>query len=283
MSRVEALRAGLRDLGYVEGKNIAIEFRWADDKYERLSELAADLVRQKVDVIVTYGAPGTLAAKRASATVPIVMAISGDAVLTGLVASLARPGGNITGTTEFAPELMAKRLELLKEAMPRITQVAALLNPSTPLSRPIFQAMEITAKSLKLELLQFGARAPNEFESVFSEMAKRRVDTVVVQEDPMLVANVKTIADIASKQRLPSIGGREFAEAGGLIGYGVNILEMFRRAAYFVDKILKGVKPSDLPVEQSTKFELVINLKTAKALGITIPRPVLLRADRVIE
>ena len=282
-SRVEALRAGLRDLGYVEGKNIVIEFRWAKEKYDQLPDLAAELVRLKVDVLVTGGTPGTLAAKRATTTIPIVMAVSGDAVASGLVASLARPGGNITGSTFFVQELYAKRLELLKEAVPRITQVAVLLNPDNPASLTNIKQMEIAAKSMKVELQRFEVRGPNEFEGAFSAMAKRRVDAVEITDDPMLIVNARAIADLAAKKRLPSIGFKEYAEAGGLKAYGVNLLDMWRRAAYFVDRILKGTKPGDLPVEQPTKFELVINMKTAKALGIKLPPSILVRADRVIE
>ena len=281
--QVEALRAGLRDLGYVEGKNIVIEYRWAEGKYDRLPELAAELVRLKVDVLVTHGTPGTRAAKQTTTTTPIVSASSGDAVATGLVASLARPGGNITGSTFFVPELMAKRLELLKEAMPRTRRVAALVNRDDPSTVPVFKAMEITARSLKIELQKFEVRGPNEFDSAFSAMAKSRVDGVVVQEDSMLTTNARSIADLAAKQRISSAGFPAFAEAGGLIGYGVNTVELFRRAAYFVDKILKGAKPGDIPVERPTKFELVINMKTAKALGIKLPTAILLRPDRVIE
>ena len=283
-SRVEALRAGLRDLGYVEGKNIVIEFRWADGKYDRLPNLAAELVRLNVDVLVTAGTPGTRAAKRATSTIPVVMAVSGDAVATGLVASLARPGGNITGSTFFDPELTAKRLELLKEAMPRVAQVAALLNPDNPASiGPVLQAMQIAAKSMKVGLQQFEVLGPNEFDSAFAAMANRRVDAVAVLDDGVFLANARAIADVAAKNRLPLIGNKEFAEAGGLIGYGVNFLELWRRAAYFVDRILKGAKPGDLPVEQATKFELIINMKTARALGIKIPDSILVRANKVIE
>ena len=282
-SRIEALRAGLRDLGYVEGKNIVIEFRWADGKYDRLPELAAELVRLKVDVLVTAGTPGTLALKRATTRIPIVMATSGDAVATGLVASLARPGGNVTGTTIVSPELMVKRLELLKEAFPRTRQVAVLSNPVNPVQGLSVQAMEIAARSLKVGLQKFEARGPNEFESAFSAIAKQRVDAIAIQQDGAFIANAKGIADLAVKHRLPSAGNKEFAEAGGLIGYGVNLLEIDRRAAYFVDRILKGAKPGDLPVERPTKFELVVNLKTAKALGVKIPDSIRLRADKVIE
>jgi putative ABC transport system substrate-binding protein len=281
--RVEALRAGLRDLGYVEGKNIVIEFRWAEEKYERLPELAAELVRLKVDVIVTYTTPGILSAKSATTTIPIVMAIASDAVAQGLVASLARPGGNVTGMTGFIPEVTAKRLELLKDAFPRTRQVAVLFNSDNPAQIASLRAMEATAASLKLELQQFGVRGPGEFDSVFAAMAKRRVDAVVTTDDPVLVANFGAIAKLAAKMRLPSIGLPELAEAGGLMAYGTSRLDTFRRAAYFVDRILKGAKPADLPVEQPTRFETVLNLKTAKALGIQFPQAVLARADRVIE
>jgi putative tryptophan/tyrosine transport system substrate-binding protein len=282
-NRVEVLRAGLRDLGYVEGKNIVIEFRWADGKYDRLPELAVELARLKLDVLLTHGAPGTLAAKAATTTIPIVMVVAGDAVATGLVASLARPGGNVTGSTFFNPELMAKRLEVLKEAIPRITQIAALLNPDNSVSAPSLQAMATAAQSLKAHLLRFDVREPNQFENAFTAMAKRGINAVVVHEDAMFLANDKPIADLAAKKRIPSIGSKEFAEAGGLIGYGVNLVELYRRAAVFVDKILKGARPTDLPVEQPTKFEFVVNLKTARALGLNVPPSLLARADEVIE
>jgi putative tryptophan/tyrosine transport system substrate-binding protein len=282
--RVDALRAGLRDLGYVEGKNIVIEFRWAEGKYERLPELAAELVRLKVEIIVAQGTPGILAAKNATTTIPIVMPASADPVAVGLVASLARPGGNVTGMTGFGPEGAAKRLELLKDALPRTRLVAVLLHPDNPVGMKVtFPAMEVTAKSLKLELQQFLVRGLGEFDSAFAAMAKRRVDAVVSTDDPVLVANAVAIAKLAVKMRLPLVGIPEFAEAGSLLAYGVNRLDLFRRAAYFVDKIIKGTKPGDIPVEQATRFETVVNLKTAKALGVTIPQSFLLRTDRVIE
>ena len=282
--RLEALRASLRDLGYTEGENIVIEYRWAEGKYERLPGLAAELVRLKVDVLVTQGIPGTQAAKQANTTIPIVMASVGDAVATGLVASLARPGGNITGVTNFINEIMAKRIELLKDVLPRMRSVAVLLNPSNPVNNaPIVQAMELTAKSLNVELQQFGARGPDEFDSALATITKTRMEAVIVQEDPVLNTGSRAIADLAVKQRLPSIGFSGFAEAGGLIGYGADLLESFRRAAYFVDKILKGAKPADLPVERARKFELVINLKIAKALGLTIPPPLVARATQIIQ
>jgi len=283
-SRVEALRAGLRDLGYVEGSNFVIEFRVADGKYDRLPDLAAELVRLKVDVIVTGGTPGTRAAKRATTAIPIVMAVSGDAVSTGLIASLARPGGNVTGSTYFDPELHAKRLELLKEAVPRITQVGALINPDNPQAMgTTLQALRLAAETLTVELSLFEARSPKEFEGAFSAMAKRRVDAVEIVDDPMFLGNLRSIADIAANTRLPSTGAKEFAEAGGLIGYGVDFAGTFRRAAYFVDRILRGTKPNELPVEQATTFELVVNRRAARALGIKFPQSILVRVDRIIE
>ena len=283
-SRVEALRAGLRDLGYVEGRNLLIEFRVADGKYDRLVDLATELVRLEVEVIVTGGTPGTRAAKQATATIPIVMAVSGDAVATGLIASLARPGGNITGTTYFDPELHAKRLELLKATVPRATRIGTLINPDNPQTMAsTLPALRRAAESMKVELFLFEARSPSEFEGAILAMTKERVEAVEIADDPMFLGNLRAIAAIVASRRLPSTGAKEFAEAGGLLGYGVNFAETFRRAAYFVDKLLKGAKPNDLPVEQATKFELVINLKTAQTLGLTIPQSLLLRADDVIR
>lgn len=282
--RVEALRAGLRDLGYVEGKNLVIEFRWAGGNFKRLPELAVELVRLQVDLIVASGTPAIRAAKAATTTIPIVMASSGDVVALGLVASLARPGGNITGLSAVAPESTAKRLELLKEAFPRTTKVAVLLNPDSPVNiGPNFRAMEVTAKSVKLEIHPFGVRGRGDIDSAFAAMAKRRIDAVVTMDDAVLTANVEAIARHAVKLRLPSIGTSEQPEAGGLMAYGADRRELSRRAAYFVDRILKGAKPGDLPVEQATRFELVLNMKTANALGVTFPQSILARADRVIE
>jgi ABC-type uncharacterized transport system substrate-binding protein len=280
-SSVAALRSGLRDLGYLGNKDIVIEFRWAEGRYERLAELATELVRLNVDVLVTYGTPGVRAAKRATTTIPIVMAASADAVATGLVGSLARPDGNVTGLTIFGPEITAKRLELLKEAFPRARKVAVLFNPDTKGAGA--QPMEIGSKSLNVELQRIGVRGPGEFASAFSAMVTKRADAVFVTQEPMLNAYPKEIADLAAKHRLPAIGFNDLAEAGGLLGYGVNFLDLYRRAAYYVDKLLKGAKPADLPIERPTKFELVVNLKTARALGISVPKSVLLRADRVIE
>ena len=280
---VESFRAGLREFGYVEGRNIGIEFRWAEGNYDRLSDLVADLIATNVDVLITHGTPGTRVAKEATTTIPIVMAISGDAIATGLVSSLARPEANLTGSTYFLPQLNAKRLELLKEVFPSISRAAALSNPDNPVSRPIIPTMQAAAASLNVILEVVRAQGPSEFSPAFAAMTKSRVGSVVVTEDGEFAASFRTIAALALANKLPSIGAREYAEAGGLIGYGVNILDLYRRAAYFVDRILKGAKPADLPVEQPTKFELAINLSTAKALGLTIPPTLLSRADYVIE
>ena len=282
--RTDALRAGLRDLGYIEGKNTVMEFRWAEGKYERLPEMAAELVRLKVDVIVTSGTPAARAAKGATATIPIVMAeVGGDPVAEGIIASLARPGGNITGSTFFSPELAAKRIELLKEILPRVTLAGALVNPGNPSHKPMISAVGSRARQLKMEFRQFEARGPEEFDRAFAAMAKSRAGALVIQEDAMFNVNLKAIADLAAKHRILSAGGEAYAAAGGLLAYGVNFPELFRRAAYFIDKILKGTKPSDLPVEQANVFQMVINMKAAKALGLKIPQSVLARADRVIE
>jgi putative ABC transport system substrate-binding protein len=280
---VESLRAGLREFGYVENTNIGIEFRWAQGNYDRLPSLVAELVAANVDVLITHGTPGTRVARQATTTIPIVMAISGDAIATGLVSSLARPEANLTGSTFFLPQLNAKRLELLKEACPRISRPAALSNPDNPVSRPIIPAMQAVAAPLSLAVEVVQAQGPTEFSLAFAAMAKSRVDSVVVTEDGEFAASFPAIATLALANQLPSIGAREYAEAGGLIGYGVNILNLYRRAAYFVDRILKGAKPVDLPVEQPTKFELIVNLKSAKSLGLLIPETFLARADRVIE
>ena len=282
-SRVEALRAGLRDYGYVEGRNLVIEFRWAEGQHDRLPNLAAELVRLKPDVLVTHAVPGTRAAKQATTTIPIVSAAVIDPVALGFVASLARPGGNITGSTFFYAEIVTKRLELLKEALPRVTQVAVLVNPDSPAVGAVFNAMQLTAKSMKVALEKFDARQAVDFEGAFRAMAKSRVGAFIAVEDPLFFSHAKVIAELAAKQRLPSVGFNELAEAGGLIGYAPDFLQLWRRTAYFVDKILKGAKPGDLPIERPTRFELVVNQNTAKALGLTIPKTVLFRADRVIE
>ena len=284
-SRIDAFRAGLRDLGYVEGRNIVIEFRFAQGQYDRLPELAAELVRLKVDVIVTHSAPGALAAKQATATnpIPVVMTNVSDALGAGIVASLARPGGNNTGDTFFVPELAAKRLELLKDAIPRLRRVAVLANPDNTTSGKALEAMEVAANGLNVALLRLDVRDSADLDGAFAAMAKERVDALAVIEDIVLIQNHKRIAESAVKQRLPSISFVEYADAGGLFGYGANYLALYRRAPVFVDKILKGAKPADIPIERPTTFELVINMQAATAIGLTVPSAIRLRADRQIE
>jgi len=277
-----ALPQGLRDLGYEEGKNLVIEYRTAEGKYDRPG-LAMQLVGLKVDVLVTYGTPGALAAKQATTTIPVVVAIIGDAVAAGVVPSLARPGGNITGSQYQSLEVMGKRIEMLKEATSHLARIAALFNPANLSIRPGLKTMEETARYLKVELQQIEVRGPHDFDVAFAAMAERRSQAFILVDDPFLRSHVGTIAQLAAKRRLPSVGDREYAQAGGLLGYAVNRPEVFRRAAVFIDKILKGAKPGDLPFEQVDRFELVFNLKTAKALGLTIPQTLLLRADQVIE
>ena len=280
-SRIAALRAGLRDLGYVEGKNIVLEFRWAEENYAHLPRLAAELVGLHPDVIVTQATSGTRAARQATTTIPIVMATSGDAVATGLISSLSRPGGNITGSTFFLPELAAKRLESLREIFPQMERVAALLGGDDPMTAPVLKNMERAAGMLKFKLQRLQVHGPGELDIALAAMIKARAEAVVVTESPALSS--KAIAEFSTRMRVPSVGASSIAEAGGLIGYGPNFLELYRRAAYFVDKIFKGAQPKDIPVEQPTKFEMVINMKTAKALGIKIPQSILVRADKVIE
>jgi putative tryptophan/tyrosine transport system substrate-binding protein len=282
-NQLRGFRQGLADLGYQEGRDIVIEFRWAEGRYERLPALLDELVRRNVDVIVTHGTPGILAARQATATIPIVMASSGDAEASGLVASLARPGGNVTGLTFFNPELAAKRFELLKETLPGLTEVGLLLNPANPINEPIVPKIKVTAQAHALEVHPFGVRGPAEFEGAFAAMAAKRVGAVVIIDDATLIANAPAVARLALQQRLPSSGWPDYAVAGGFIGYGANFPDMFQRAATLVDKILKGTKPTDLPVERATKFETIVNLKTAKALGLDVPTATLLRADQVIE
>ena len=280
---VDALRAGLRDLGYVEGRNLVIEFRWAAGKNEYLPKLAAELVQLKVDAIVTHGALPTKAALSATSTIPVIFAINADVVAMGIVTNLARPGGNTTGSTFFYNELNAKRIELLKEALPQLNRVAVVLVANSPANPTLLETMQLTARQLKVTLHEFPVRSANEFDSTFAAMVKKRVDAIVLPESPMAIANARAMAESATKNKLPSIGFSEVVEAGGLISYGVNTLALWYRAAYFVERIFKGTKPGDIPIEQPTKFELVINMKTAKALSIKIPNSILLRADTVIE
>jgi putative ABC transport system substrate-binding protein len=282
-SRLDALRAGLRDRGYVEGRNIVIEVRSADGKYDRLPSMAAELAGLKVDVIVAFGTKAVLAATAATTTIPIVDPVMGDPVALGLSTSFARPGGNITGSSSLGRESGSKRLELLKEAVPRITQVAFLFNPANPSGRQALDSMRATAEALKVELRPREVRTAQELATTFSAIAQQRIEAIVVSTDTLFQANAVEIAGLAAKQRLPSAGSKTFAAAGGLIGYGVDDAEMYRRAAYFVDRIVKGAKPDDLPIEQATKLELVINLKTAKALGLTLPQSLLVRASEAIN
>jgi putative ABC transport system substrate-binding protein len=280
----DAFRDQMRQLGYVEGKNLVIEYRWADGKYDRLPDLAADLVGLRVDVIVTVGDPVILAAKEATTTIPIVMASVGDPVGRGFVASLARPGGNITGVSNLAVALSGKWLEILREAVPRLSQVAILRNGANP-THPLFWIeADKVAKGLGLKLQSSEVRTPEDIDTAFASMQKERVGAFVTLPDPLLTGQRVRIADLAAKAHLPGIAAfRENAEAGTLMAYGPSLAANRRRAAVFVDKILKGAKPGDLPIEQPTKFELFINLKTAKALGLTIPPSLLQRADQVIE
>ena len=283
-SRVEALRQGLHNLGYLEGRNIVFEYRYAEGKMDRLPDLFAELVQLKVDVIVTHGTPGPLAAKQATSTIPIVMGNVADPVAAGIVTSLARPGGNITGLSAHAPEITAKGLELLREAFPGATRIAVLSNPVNPAHGPMLKETEAAARVLGMDLQIVQAREPRDLDGAFSAIATKRADALIVFDDQLFVSTQTRIAKLAADGRLPTIFSQpENVEAGGLMSYGVRLADLWRRAAAYVDKILKGAKPADLPVEQPTKFELVINLKTAKALGLAIPPALLLRADQVIE
>jgi len=280
----EGFLQGLRELGYVEGKNFVIEGRYSEGRHERLPALAAELVRLKVDVIVVGGGPAADEAKRATSTIPIVMVNNADPVGSGLAASLARPGGNVTGLSLVTPELVGRQLQLLTEAIPGVSGVAILSNPTNPTRRLSLREAEVAARPLKLRLQILEARAPSEFAGALSAASRERAGALLVVLDPMFFAERTRLAELAAKHRLPLISGlREYAEAGGFLTYGPNLRDSFRRAATYVDKILKGAKPGDLPVEQPAKFDLVINLKTAKALDLTIPPSLLLRADQVIE
>jgi len=283
--RLEAFRQGLRDLGYVEGQNIAIEPRWAEGQYDRYPALAADLVSLKVDVIVAQGGAATQAAQQATRTIPIVMSLVLDAVGSGLVPSLARPGGNVTGTSFMGPDLVGKQLQVLKEVVPKVSRVALLMNPANPASAPMLREAEAAARALGVRLQVLEARDPQEIDSAFAAMTRERAGALLIFPDPIFGNQRRQIAELAAKRRLPAMhgGSPEYPEAGGLMVYSPNILDLKRRAATYVDKILKGAKPAELPVEQSTRFDLVINLKTAKALGLTIPQSLLLQATEVIQ
>ncbi len=283
----EAFLQGLRDLGYVEGRNVVIEYRFAEGKLDRLPGLAAQLVALKVDVIVASGTLAALAAKRATGTLPIVFSPAGDPVGSGLVTSLARPGGNVTGLSAFVPELVGKRLELLTQAVPGVRRVAFLWQPGAfgeRTEKDILRKAEVAARELGVQLQFVEARDPADFDRAFSDMTRARAGALTVLTSNMLNTGRKRLVDLAAKNRLPAVYGvREFVDAGGFMAYGPNLPDLYRRAATYVDKILKGAKPADLPVEQPTKFELVINLKTARALGLAIPQSVLARADQVVE
>jgi len=285
-TRSEAIRLGLRELGHIEGQNIAIEYRYAEGKSDRYPELAAELVRLKVDIIVVAGGvPTVRAAKNATKTIPIVMTGAGfDPVEAGLVESLARPGGNVTGITNLSRELGGKRLELLKEAVPKLARVAVLYDPVNPGSvLEVKEILPVAARARRLNIQPWEVRAADGFEKVFAALNKERPDGLYVLGTAIMTANQKRIVGFALKSRLPSMGTREYVDAGGLMYYGADLADSYRRVAYYVDKILKGAKPADLPVEQPTKFELVFNLKTAKEIGLTIPPNVLARADKVIR
>ena len=284
-SRVEALRAGLREFGYVDGSTITIVSRSAEGNYDRLPALAAELVALRVDVLVAFGIKALVAASKATTTIPIVIpATSSDPVAMGLVQSFARPGGNVTGATTFGPEVMAKRLQLLKEAMPGATRVAILVNPANASFAPTLQQMNPVAAAAKITLTKFDVPSAADLDRAFAAMAKARMDAIVIQDDTLFGgSNAQAIAARASARRMPAVGSKALAEAGGTIGYGGTDFELYRRGAYFVDRILRGAKPADLPIEQATRFELVINMKAAKALGLRIPSAMALRADRVIE
>ena len=282
-SQIAALRQGLRDLGYEEGKNLVIEYRWADEDFDRLPKLAAELVSVKVDLIVTHGTPGSRAAKQATTTIPIVMAAVGDPVRSGLVASLARPGGNLTGNSILEFDLTLKRLQLVREVIPKASRVGLLYVPGTQTGAVTVggaRAVDDAAGSLGMRVHRFGIREPNDLASALATMAKEKTDALMMGTDALLVVHYGEIARLAVQHRLPTVGAaKQFVGAGGLFAYGVNVVETYRHAAVYVDKIIRGAKPADLPIEQPTKYVLAVNLNTAKALGLTIPQALLLRAE----
>jgi putative tryptophan/tyrosine transport system substrate-binding protein len=282
--RIEAFRHGLRDLGYVEGRNIIIEYRFAEGQADRLPELVADLVRLQVDVMVIDGNLAIRAAQHATMTIPIVIAVSGDPVGEGFVASLAQPGGNITGLSLLQPAVSGKRLELLQEAVPKLSHIAVLWNPAVSSSTLAFKETQTAAHALGLQLQSLEVRRPDEFDQAFAAMTREHADALVVISNELFLGHRRQLAELTVRHRLPAMFHlREYAEAGGLMAYGADAADMYRRAATYVDKILKGTTPADLPVEQPTKFTFVINLKTAKALGLTIPPTLLFQADEVIR
>jgi putative ABC transport system substrate-binding protein len=283
-SNLDAFRQGLRDLGYVEGKNIVIEYHYAEGRDERLRDFADDLVHLKVDIIVTASTVAARVAKQLTGTIPIVMTGTGDPVATGLVASLARPGGNVTGLSALSPEFSTKQLELAREIVPKVRRVAVLFDPANPVNIPAWKELEGIAPAFRVNLLPLEVRDPEDFERVLGAAARGRADALLVRRDPINQANQTRIVSLAAKSKLPAIYPlRQYVEVGGLMSYGVSTDDLNRRAAWYVDKILKGTKPADLPVEQATKFEFVINLKAAKQIGVTIPPNMLARADKVIR
>ena len=281
---VEPFREGLRELGYVEGQNIVIEYRWAEGKYERFPALIAELLTQKVELIVTAGTPASLAVKKATTSIPLVMVAVGDPVATGLAVSLARPGGNITGLTSISEDLEGKRLELLREVVPKISHVAVFWNPVNASHVKLEKEVRAAAAVLRMNVLSLGVRTAEELDAAFAAIRKERPEALLVLADRVFLHNRVRIMEFAAQHRLPGVHAyRELVEAGGLMSFGPSYAGMHRRAAYFVDRILKGTKPADLPVERPATFDLVINLKAAKALGLTIPQSVLLRATEVIQ
>ena len=277
-------RRGMRELGYVEGKNLVIEWRSAEGNSERLQELAAELVKLKVDVIVTGGTPATLAAQQTTPTIPIVMSGIGDPVGSGFIKSLAHPGGNITGVTNMNVELGPKQLEILLAMVPKVSRVAVLVNPTNLSHAAFLRSCQAGAQRLGIKLLPADAQTPQEIENAFSMIAREKAGALIVSRDGFVNQQVRQISDLAAKNRLPTIGGlRQYVDAGGLMSYGPSIADQYRWAATYVDKIFKGAKPADIPVERPKKFELIINGKTAKALGLTIPQSLLISADKVIE
>ena len=281
---VGPFREGLRDLGYVERKNILIEYRWAEGKYERFPELIGELVNLQVEIIVTAGTPASLAVKKATTSIPLVMIAVGDPIGTGLIASLAHPGGNITGLTSIAADLEGKRLELLREVIPKLSHIAVLWNPVSPFQVVSEKELQAAAQVMRIKVLSLGVQAQEQFDNVFATIRRERPGALLVLADRLFLHNRARIMDFAVQNRLPGVHAYvELVEAGGLMSYGPSYAGMHRRAAYFVDRILKGTKPADLPVEQPAKFELIINLKAAKQIGVTIPQSVLYRADKVIR
>jgi putative ABC transport system substrate-binding protein len=283
-ANIDAFRQGLLELGYKEGQNLEIVYRSSDGRDQRFPGLASELVRLQVDLILTRGTPAALAAKSATRTIPVVMAASGDPVRSGLVASLGRPGGNVTGLSLYNVEIYAKRVELLRELVPRLTRIAGLFNMSNPVLPLQWKEVERAARSLGIQPQLLDVRRSEDLPRAFDAAAKQRAQALIVGLDGVTQGNLRPIAELAAKQRLPSIyGSKEYVDVGGLLTYGVSDHDMYQRAATFVDKIFKGARPADLPIEQPTKFELIINLKTAKALGLTIPQSLLQQADQIIE